>query len=168
MEDLNTKPAEFKQPDSVLRSEICAVTGAAVNEYCRAMIDPRRPSQPAVRIEFFANDQPPLKADQDIVGKAFIDKFSGLRVNQFCKDNWEEKFVVNLTDKSALSYLEKDLQGQKWAEILKLDSRSKTCRPTHAVKIAARQSQHHLAARQPNAQWQHSNRRRRRCGEHAV
>ena len=117
---LNTKPAEFKQPDSVLRSEICAVTGAAVNEYCRAMIDPRRPSQPAVRIEFFANDQPPLKADQDIVGKAFIDKFSGLRVNQFCKDNWEEKFVVNLTDKSALSYLEKDSQGQKWAEILKI------------------------------------------------
>ena len=110
------------------------MTGAAVNEYCRAMIDPRRPSQPAVRIEFFANDQPPLKADQDIVGKAFIDKFSGLRVNQFCKDNWEEKFVVNLTDKSALSYLEKDSQGQKWAEILKIDSRSKTCRPTHAVK----------------------------------
>ena len=117
---LNAKPAEFKQPDSVLRSEICDVTGAAVNEYCRAMIDPRRPSQPAVRIEFFASDQPPPKADQDIVGKAFIDKFSGLRVNQFCKDNWEEKFVINLTDKSALGYLEKDSQGQKWAEILKI------------------------------------------------
>ncbi len=117
---LQTQPAPFAPPAGVITTNICAVTGAAENEYCKNMIDPRRPGEPPVISEYFAADQPPLAADRDIIAKAFVDKFSGLRASSFCESNWEEKQVVNLADPFALDWLEKDSTGQKWAAILQI------------------------------------------------
>ncbi len=119
---LNTQPAPFAQPQSVTIANICAATGAAENDYCKVIVDPKRPNEPAVRSEFFAAGQPPLLPDRDLVAKIFVDKFSGLRASEACNaknpETAEEKTVVNLADPFALEWLEKNEQGQKWAAIL--------------------------------------------------
>jgi hypothetical protein len=86
-------------------------------------VDPKRPNEPPVIQEFFTSDQPPLNADQDLVVKLFIDKFSGLRASPECNNdtsNTEQKEFVTVNDPFALKWLEQDEQGKKWAEILKI------------------------------------------------
>lgn len=117
---LNSKPAPFIAPPGIVARSICAVTGAAQNNYCQNIVDPRRPNEPPVISEFFAADQPPLPAERDLLADAFIDKFSGLRVSAFCPEDWEEKQVVNIADPFALDYLERSEQGQKWAAVLQI------------------------------------------------
>ncbi len=119
---LNTQPAPFTQPSGVTIANICAATGALESDYCKAIVDPKRPNEPTVRSEFFAQGQPPLPADRDLVAKIFVDKFSSLRASEVCNaknpETAEEKTVVNLADTFALEWLEKNEQGQKWAAIL--------------------------------------------------
>jgi membrane peptidoglycan carboxypeptidase len=119
---LGTQPALFIQPQSVTIANICAATGAAESDYCKVIVDPKRPNEPPVRSEFFAAGQPPLSADRDLVAKIFVDKFSGLRASEACNaqnpETAEEKTVVNTSDPFALEWLEKNEQGQKWAAIL--------------------------------------------------
>ncbi|MBI3241567.1 MAG: transglycosylase domain-containing protein [Chloroflexi bacterium] len=118
---LGTQPALFTQPQSATIANICAATGAAENDYCKVIVDPKRPNDPPVRSEFFAAGQPPLPADRDLVVKLFLDKFSGLRASEACNaknpETAEEKTVVNISDPFALEWLEKNEQGQKWAAI---------------------------------------------------
>jgi membrane peptidoglycan carboxypeptidase len=120
---LGIQPETFGPPPGIVSKNICATTGAAENDYCRGIVDPKRPNDPTVRSEFFAENQPPLTPDRDLVAKIFVDKFSGLRASAVCNSNpdtAEEKTVVNLADPFALEWLEKDEQGQKWAAILQI------------------------------------------------
>ena len=120
---LGQQPAPFVPPPGIVTANICAATGVAQSDYCQDIVDPKRPNEPPIIQEFFASDQPPLPADQDIVVKIFIDKFSGLRASPECNNdtsNTELKEFVTLSDSFALKWLEQDEQGQKWAEILKI------------------------------------------------
>lgn len=118
---LGVQPESFAPPPGIVARNICAATGASENDYCRGIVDPKRPNDPPIRPEFFAGDQPPLTPDRDLVAKIFVDKFSGLRASAACNSDpntAEEKSVVNIADPFALEWLEKNEQGQKWAAIL--------------------------------------------------
>ncbi|MBI5291537.1 MAG: transglycosylase domain-containing protein [Chloroflexi bacterium] len=113
-------PAPFAPPPGLITANICAVTGAAVNDYCQTLVDPRRPNESPVITETFAADQPPLTPGADLVAKAFIDKFSGLFASNACPNDWEEKEIVNISDPAVLDYLEHNGAGQTWAALLQI------------------------------------------------
>lgn len=145
-EALGRQPEPFTPPPGVITANICAVTGAAENEYCRNIVDPRRPNESPIIPELFAADQPPLPPDKDVIVRLFIDKFSGLRASPECNNdtsNTEEKVFVNLLDPFALDWLEKDEQGRKWAELLGVAAFPVTlppiefCNPNAAHPVAA-------------------------------
>jgi len=143
---LSTQPEPFTQPPGIITANICAATGAAENDYCKSLVDPRRPNEPQVIQELFAADQPPLPVEKDIAVKLFIDKFSGLRASPECNNdtsNTEEKVFVNIADPFALEWLERDEQGKKWAELIGITAFPVTppptefCNPNAAHPVAA-------------------------------
>ncbi len=120
---LGTQPQPFTRPGGVVTAEICALTGAAVNDYCRDIVDPKRPNEGPTRQEIFAADQLPLSPDKDMVIQLYVDTFSGMRASPDCNNdtsNTELKTFVNITDAQVLKWLEQDEQGRKWAEVLKI------------------------------------------------
>jgi penicillin-binding protein 1C len=81
----NVPPSNFERPPGIVEREICADSGTQPSPYC-----------PNRRLEIFADHQLPLDSSQDLWQAVGIDRLSGLRANEFCPDNVEEKvfFVV--------------------------------------------------------------------------
>jgi penicillin-binding protein 1C len=88
----NVPPSSFVRPPGIVELEICADSGTRPSPYC-----------PTRRMEIFAEQQPPLDASHDLWQAVKIDRLSGLRANEFCAENIEEKvfFVVPLEEKEA-------------------------------------------------------------------
>ncbi|MBM4422600.1 MAG: hypothetical protein FJ030_04305 [Chloroflexi bacterium] len=144
-EALGAQPESFAQPPGIITANICAATGAAENNYCKNIVDPRRPNEPPVVPEVFAADRPPAPPEKDIVVKLFIDKFSGLRASPECNNdtsNTEEKTFVTIADPFALTWLETNEQGRQWAERLGVTfpitpPPTEFCNPNAARPVAA-------------------------------
>jgi penicillin-binding protein 1C len=85
-------PSNFVRPPGIVDLEICADSGTLPSPYC-----------PTRRMEIFAEQQPPLDASHDLWQAVKIDRLSGLRANEFCAGNIEEKvfFVVPPEEKEA-------------------------------------------------------------------
>src|SRR5690349_16452146 len=67
------------------------------------------------RNEYFASDQPPLPASQDVLRRVNIDTWTGLVAGDACKDFVKDELVMNVSDKSARQWL-KSGQGKDWLE----------------------------------------------------
>jgi membrane peptidoglycan carboxypeptidase len=120
---LGQQPQPFTRPAGVVNAEICVTTGAVVNDYCRDIVDPKRPNEGPTRQEVFAANQLPVPPEQDVVIQLFIDTFSGMRASPECNNdtsNTELKTFINISDAGVLRWLEQDEQGRKWAEVLKI------------------------------------------------
>jgi hypothetical protein len=98
-------PSGFARPDTIVERVVCAESGAEPSDWC-----------PTQRVEFFAQDQPPLPKDKDLWQKPWIDSFSLLLASVACPDYAIEKLALDVTDPWARKWLEQDDQGKAWAE----------------------------------------------------
>jgi hypothetical protein len=89
--------------------QICADTGTLPGDTCAA-----------VRSELFYVNQPPPPASQAFVQTVAIDTWTGLRANQYCPDNMLTKTFANITDPTAIDWLNKTPQGQQFIQRLGL------------------------------------------------
>jgi membrane peptidoglycan carboxypeptidase len=72
---------DFTRPPAIVELEICADSGTLPSQVC-----------PQRKKEIFFKDQPPLGPEYDIHQLIAIDRNSGLRANEFCRANVEEKY----------------------------------------------------------------------------
>lgn len=98
-------PTPFARPAGVVDRVICAISGSEPSEFC-----------PLQRNEIFAYDQPPLPKEEDLWKKVRIDTWTGLLASSACADFVEEKFALNVTDKSAIRWILETSEGQRWAD----------------------------------------------------
>lgn len=108
-----TRPQAFQPPQGIVQAQICGDTGTlfdpSVNGNCRN-----------VRTEFFIQNAPPPPANQGFVQyNVQIDSWTGLRANQFCPDNIITTTGVNISDPTAIAWLNSPA-GQGFAAALGL------------------------------------------------
>ncbi len=72
---------DFSRPDSIIELEVCADSGTIPSAVC-----------PQRRTEIFFRDQPPLGPEHDIHQLIDIDRNTGLRANEFCRSNVEQRY----------------------------------------------------------------------------
>ncbi len=99
------KPTPFVAPPGIVQKLVCTVSGAEPSKYC-----------PSTRTEYFAADQPPLPADQDLWRDTYVDLFTGLRASAACPSNYDQQLTVAVDDPAARQWLVSDPDGQAWAK----------------------------------------------------
>lgn len=72
---------DFTRPPAIIEMEVCADSGTIPSPVC-----------PQRKKEIFFKDQPPLGPEHDIHQQIAIDRNTGLRANEFCRANVEEKY----------------------------------------------------------------------------
>ena len=98
-------PTPFSIPPGIVEKAICSVSGTEPSQWCKS----------GQRNEYFASDQPPLPASQDLLRRVNIDTWTGLIAGEACKDFVKDELVMNVSDKSARQWL-KSGQGKDWLE----------------------------------------------------
>lgn len=101
----NGQPSGFRRPSGIVEQTICAVSGTVPSEWC-----------PNQRIEFFAEDQPPLPKEEDLWKEVWVDSYSLLLASPACSDYAIEKLGLNVDDPWAREWIREDERGQEWAE----------------------------------------------------
>ncbi|MDI6768574.1 MAG: transglycosylase domain-containing protein [Anaerolineales bacterium] len=97
-------PTPFIRPNSVVERIICSVSGTEPSQWC-----------PDQRMEYFAADQPPLPASQDLWQELLIDTWTGLRASPTCSAFTEEKMALNVSEEWARNWIRQEPKGQQWA-----------------------------------------------------
>ncbi len=100
-----TNPQPFNPPAGIIQQQVCADTGA--------VYDSSVPCS-TVRTEYFLQNQPPPPSNQGFVVSVPVDTWTGLKANQFCPDSVVTKSFVNISDPSAVAWLQ-TAPGQAWA-----------------------------------------------------
>ena len=72
---------DFTRPATIVELEVCADSGTLPSEAC-----------PERRNEIFYQEQPPLGPEHDIHQIIEIDRATGLRANDFCRSNIEQRY----------------------------------------------------------------------------
>ncbi len=98
-------PTPFSRPPGIIEKVICAVSGTEPSEWC-----------PSHKVEFFAEDQPPLPKEEDLWKKVLVDSFSLELASPECSQFTVEKLGLNVQDPWARQWIEEDKAGQEWAE----------------------------------------------------
>jgi hypothetical protein len=98
-------PKPFTKPAGVVERVICAVSGTEPSDEC-----------PAKRVEYFASDQLPLPASEDLWKKVDLDTWTWLLASDECSDYTAKKTVLNVTDFWAGEWILDTDQGRAWAE----------------------------------------------------
>ncbi|HUN09908.1 MAG TPA: transglycosylase domain-containing protein [Aggregatilineales bacterium] len=90
------RPDPFTPPvdGSIIQQQVCSDTGTLPPSNCTSL-----------RTELFIANQPPPGADQAFVQQVDVDSWTGLRANQFCPNNRIAGTFINITDQSALAWL---------------------------------------------------------------
>jgi penicillin-binding protein 1C len=101
----NGAPTSFSMPPGIMERAICAISGTEPSQWCRG----------GQRNEFFATDQPPLPASQDLLRKVNIDTWTGLIAGNACPDFVKDELVMNVSDKWARQWLRSG-PGRDWLE----------------------------------------------------
>ncbi len=101
----NNTPSSFSIPQGIAEKIICAVSGAEPSNWCKG----------GQRSEFFASDQPPLPASQDLLRQTEIDTWTGLIAGNACPDFDKEELVMNVKDEWGRKWLRSG-DGKDWLE----------------------------------------------------
>jgi penicillin-binding protein 1C len=101
----NGAPTPFHVPPGITEKVICSVSGTEPSQWCRG----------GQRNEFFASDQPPLPASQDLIRRVNIDTWTGLIAGDACKDFVQDDLVMNVQDKWGRQWLRSG-PGRDWLE----------------------------------------------------
>lgn len=97
-------PTPFTRPSGVIERTICAISGTEPSEYC-----------PSQRIEFFAADQPPRKAEDDLWKRVQVDTWTNYRASAECAGFSKEELALNVDDPWALNWIKDTDEGRGWA-----------------------------------------------------
>ncbi len=98
-------PGPFPRPAGITEKVICTISGAEPSQWC-----------PGQRSEFFAVDQLPRPATDDLWKLVLIDTWTDLEASPFCSENAEERLLINTTDVWARRWIRQTDQGRNWAE----------------------------------------------------
>lgn len=99
-------PSNFVRPGGIEEKIICTISGAEPSQYCDSH-----------RREYFAVDQPPADADNDLWQDILADTWTGLESSGACGNRFtEERFGINVQDPWAIKWLTQTNQGREWAE----------------------------------------------------
>ena len=98
-------PSTFVRPAGVVERVICAVSGTLPSKWC-----------PRQRSEFFAADQLPEPAEEDLWNKVEIDTWTEKLASSACSNYTEEELGLNVDDPWAIKWIRKTSQGQNWAK----------------------------------------------------
>ncbi|HSB00931.1 MAG TPA: transglycosylase domain-containing protein, partial [Anaerolineales bacterium] len=98
-------PTPFSIPSGIVQKAICSVSGAEPSQWCRG----------GQRNEYFASDQPPLPASQDLFRRANLDTWTGLLAGDACKDFVEDEMMITVPDKWGRQWLRSGA-GKDWLE----------------------------------------------------
>jgi hypothetical protein len=98
-------PTSFSRPASIAVCVVCTISGTEPSEWC-----------PQQRMEYFAADQLPLPASQDLWQRVYVDTWIGLRASEACGGMNEVEFVLNVSDPWAIQWIEETAEGRAWAE----------------------------------------------------
>ena len=95
----------FTRPEGIVEKIICSISGAEPSEWCTSE-----------RREFFAFDQLPNPASQDLWQDLQIATWTGKVANDDCSEFTEDQFSMNVQDPWAIKWLTESRQGRDWAE----------------------------------------------------
>lgn len=98
-------PSSFTRPPGVADYVICSLSGIEPSQWC-----------PEQRTEVFAVDQPPLPKNNDFWTQAVVDTWTNLRASTVCGNFTQETLALNVTDPSAISWIQETDAGQAWAQ----------------------------------------------------
>ncbi len=98
-------PTSFVRPAGIIERVICTVSGTEPSKFC-----------PNQRSEYFAADQPPLPASEDLWQEVRIDTWSGKLASPECSEFTEEKIGVQVDDPWARDWLRNNPEGKEWAK----------------------------------------------------
>lgn len=97
-------PTHFTQPAGIVQRVVCTISGTEPSDWC-----------PSQRGEIFASDQPPLPKQDDLWQKVTVDTWTGQRSSAACSDFTADEFALNVTDPSAIQWIQTSDQGKAWA-----------------------------------------------------
>ncbi|MDZ4671092.1 MAG: transglycosylase domain-containing protein [Phototrophicales bacterium] len=95
--------ARFNPPTNVVNSQVCADTGSRNLTNCAN-----------IRNEYFAGSL--LPPDQTLVQRLTVDSWSGLIANDFCPTHRIEATFANISDESAINWINNTSQGNAYAQ----------------------------------------------------
>jgi hypothetical protein len=101
----NNTPTSFAPPTGITERIICSLSGTEPSNWCRG----------GQRSEFYASDQPPLPASQDLLRQTQIDTWTGFIAGNACPDFTKEDLVMNVQDPSAREWLRTGA-GRDWLD----------------------------------------------------
>ena len=105
-------PSGFSRPAGIVERVICAVSGTEPSKHC-----------PSQRSEYFAADQPPLPADQDLWEEVIVDTWTNKLYTPECPGYTIEKLGIKVEDPWAIKWLETNKDGKDWAKRMGLTSK---------------------------------------------
>ena len=98
-------PRFFVKPAGVIDKVICAISGTEPTKWC-----------PSQRSEYFASDQPPLPASEDLWQEVAIDTWTLLRTSSECNKFKDARLALNVTESWAQKWITETQKGKDWAE----------------------------------------------------
>jgi penicillin-binding protein 1C len=101
----NGAPTPFAIPAGIIEKAVCSISGTEPSQWCKS----------GQRNEYFASDQPPLPASQDLLRRVNLDTWTGLIAGDACKDFVKDDLAMNVNDKFGRQWLRTG-QGKDWLE----------------------------------------------------
>jgi len=101
------EPTAFQRPSSIVDRVVCEISGTEPSEWCPRQIR-----------DFFASDQLPLPASEDLWKEATLDTWTGMVATPDCSEYVEKKMTLNVKDNHVQRWLRKDEAGRALAEEL--------------------------------------------------
>jgi membrane peptidoglycan carboxypeptidase len=95
-------PQPFANPGNVISGRVCAYTGTLADDSCSN-----------VRTEYYITNLPPPAADSAFVRTVEVDTWTGLIANESCPDNKETRTFANISDASAVEWLNNTTEDRR-------------------------------------------------------
>lgn len=99
-----TTPKDFGAPPTVQQTTVCADYGTLDFQQCLNR-----------RSELFFGPNPPPSGDT-VFRQYQVDTFTGLVANEYCPEYVEDRVFLNISDASAINWLNTNPAGQEWAK----------------------------------------------------
>lgn len=116
-------PSAFANPPGLIQQQVCILTGTLPPSGCTGL-----------RTELFLDSQRPPGPEQAFVQQVNIDTWTGYISNEFCPDNREARTYLNITDPTAISWLN-STEGRQTAIQLGITSGTLTSLPANSCDV---------------------------------
>ena len=101
----NNTPTSFSIPPGIIERIVCSLSGTEPSNWCRG----------GQHSEYYASDQPPLPASQDLLRQTQIDTWTGFIAGNACPGFIKDDLVMNVQDPFARRWLRSGA-GREWLD----------------------------------------------------